>query len=128
VTTTATLAIHVPVLTILGEDDVPTCGPNTQGGNFDCSTGAAVAFQDAPFYSPQARIHACVIPFSGHDVSLALNHRLQAVDTVAWSSAFVGPRKFDEGRDLDEGRSIFEGLPWNDNLPCNCGGISDEPK
>jgi hypothetical protein len=30
-TTTATLAIHVPFLTILGSNDVPTCGPNPQG-------------------------------------------------------------------------------------------------
>lgn len=41
-TTTATLAIQVPVLTILGSDDVPTCGSNPQGGTFDCSSGAAV--------------------------------------------------------------------------------------
>src|SRR5690348_7840537 len=45
VTGNATLAIHVPVLTILGESDLPTCGPNTQGGNFDCSTGAVVAME-----------------------------------------------------------------------------------
>ena len=105
-----------------GESDVPTCGPNTQGGNFDCSTGAVVAFQEAPFYSPQARIHACVVPFSGHSVSLAINRRLQAADSVAWSSAFVGQRKFHERRDLDEGPGLFDGLLWNDNLPCNCGG------
>jgi hypothetical protein len=95
VTTDATQAIQVPVLTILGEDDVPTFGPNTQGGNFDCSTGAAVALQEVPSYSPQARIHACVVPFSGHVVSLAINRRLQVADAVAWSSAFVGQRKFD---------------------------------
>ena len=123
VTTNATQAIQVPVLTILGEDDVPTCGPNTQGGNFDCSTGAAVALQEVPFYSPQARIHACVVPFSGHVVSLAINRRLQVADAVAWSFAFVGQRKFDDSHDLDEKGGFFEGLPWNDNLPCNCGGI-----
>ena len=123
VTTDATLAIQVPVLTILGENDVPTCGPNTQGDNFDCSTGAAVAMQEVPFYSPAARIHACIVPFSGHVVSLAINRRLQVADAVAWSSAFVGQRKFNERRDLDEGGGFFEGLPWNDNLPCNCGGI-----
>ena len=123
VTTDATRTIQVPVLTILGENDVPTCGPNTQGGNFDCSTGAAVAMQEAPFYSAQARIHACVIPFSGHVVSLAINRRLQVADAVAWSSAFVGQRKFNDRHDLDEGPGFFEGLPWNDNLPCNCGSI-----
>jgi hypothetical protein len=24
---------------------------------------------------------------------------------------------------LDERGGFFEGLPWNDNLPCNCGGV-----
>jgi len=60
VTSNATRAIQVPVLTILGSNDFTTCGTNPQGGNFDCSSGAAVATQDAPFYSEQARIHACV--------------------------------------------------------------------
>ena len=64
-----------------------------------------------PFYSPQARIHACVVPFSGHVVSLSINHRLQAADAVAWSSAFIGQRKFHERCDSDEGHSLFEGLP-----------------
>ena len=57
----------------------------------------------APFYSAQARIHACVIFFSGHVVSLAINRRLQVADAVAWSSAFVGQRKFNDRHDLDEG-------------------------
>jgi hypothetical protein len=60
------------------------------GKGFDCSSGAAVAAQDAPFYSPQAYIHACVVPGSGHDISLALNHGRQVTDAVAWSSAYVG--------------------------------------
>jgi hypothetical protein len=51
--------------------------------SFDCSSAAAVVAQEASFYSPQARISACVIPGSGHDLSLSLNHRLQALDAVA---------------------------------------------
>jgi pimeloyl-ACP methyl ester carboxylesterase len=84
------LAIHVPVLDILGSNDATTCGPNGQGVTFDCSSGAAVARQEAPFYSAQAHIHACVVPGSGHDISLALNHGLQVRDAVAWSRAYVG--------------------------------------
>ena len=63
VTTDATRGIQVPVLTILGENDVPTCGPNTQGGNFDCSTGAAVAMQrKGPVLDPEdfSRVHNVV--------------------------------------------------------------------
>jgi hypothetical protein len=86
---TATQAIHVPVLDILGSNDLTTCGPNTQGGTFDCSSAAAVVAQEAPYYSPQAQLQACVIPGSGHDISLALNHDLQVSDTVTWTHTVV---------------------------------------
>ena len=89
VTNTATRAIDVPVLNLLGGDDFTTCGLSTQGHVFDCSTGAAVAAQEAPFYSPRAQIHACVIPGSGHDISLALNGGFQAGDAIAWSDKYV---------------------------------------
>jgi len=118
VTSTDTLAIKVPVLTILGSNDFTTCGTNPQGGTFDCSSGAEVAKQEVPFYSAEARIHGCIVPGSGHDLSLAMNHRLQVEDSVAWSTAFVGG-----GPDDDQNR-----LPWNDGLPWNCGGISAESK
>ena len=86
----ATEAIDVPVLDILGSNDLTTCGPNTQGRTFDCSSAAAVVAQEAAFYSAQAHLEACVIPGSGHDISLALNHDLQVADTVAWSQGFLG--------------------------------------
>ena len=89
VTNTATRAIDVPVLNLLGGDDFTTCGLSTPGHAFDCSTGAAVAAQEAPFYSPRAQIHACVIPGSGHDISLALNGGFQAGDAIAWSDKYV---------------------------------------
>ena len=92
VTDTATRAIGVPVLDILGSDDFTTCGLSTQGHVFDCSSGTSAAAQEAPFYSPQAQIRACVIPGSGHDISLALNSGLQAADTIAWSDTFVAHR------------------------------------
>jgi|SRR5271165_307212 len=118
VTSKATVAIQVPVLTILGSNDLTTCGPNPQGGNFDCSSGGVVATQEVPFYSPQARIHGCVVPDSGHSLSLAVNHRLQAADSVAWSSAFVDRRNANESAAFN---GTDRGLPWNDGLPWNCG-------
>jgi pimeloyl-ACP methyl ester carboxylesterase len=90
VTSTATRAIQVPVLSILGNHDLTTCGASTTGGSFDCSSPAAVVAQETPFYSAGVRIHACVVPGSGHSVSLARNHRLQVEDAVAWSIALVG--------------------------------------
>lgn len=118
VTSTATLAIQVPVLTVLGGNDFTTCGPNPQGGNFDCSSGRAVATQEVPFYSPEARIHGCVIPDSGHDVNLVVNHPLAAADMITWSFAFVGQLASLNNQGLD---GSYRGLPWNDGLPWNCG-------
>jgi pimeloyl-ACP methyl ester carboxylesterase len=123
VTSTATLAIQVPVLTILGSNDFTTCGANPQGGNFDCSSGTAVATQEVPFYSREAKIHACIVPGSGHDLSLAINHDLQVADSVAWSSAFVGQTGLDQQGEL-AGLHSSSGLPWNDGLPWNCGDVS----
>lgn len=97
VTSTATRAIDVPVLDILGGDDFTTCGLSTTGGTFDCSSGAAVAAQEAPFYAPQAQFHACAIPGSGHDISLALNHGVEARDAIAWSDSFVTHHGPDRG-------------------------------
>ena len=98
VASAATLAIQVPVLTILGSDDLPICRSSTK--SFDCSSAAAVVAQEAPFYSPKARISACVIPGSGHAISLSPNHRLQALDSVAWSYAFIGQSGRSTGGDL----------------------------
>jgi pimeloyl-ACP methyl ester carboxylesterase len=121
VTSSDTLAIRVPILTILGGDDLPTCGVNPQGVAFNCSSGSAIATQEAPFYAPEARIHACMISNSGHDVSLAVNRELQAADTVAWSSIFVGQATIEKDQAF---RGSLWGLPWNDGLPWNCGGVS----
>src|SRR5262249_54429565 len=106
-----TLAIHVPVLDILGSEDLTTCGPNPRGQVFDCSSGEAVAAQEAAFYSPDAHIHGCLIPGSGHDISLARNNVVQVLDATRWSNEFVGKMAGD--RDL----------PRNNDrrLPRNCG-------
>ena len=125
-TSTATQAIHVPVLTIVGSNDATLCGPSTRGRDFDCSSGATVAAQEAPFYSRAARLHACVIPGAGHDLNLTMNHRLQIADAAAWSAAFV-EQGADRGR-LHPG-AMDVGLKSNDGLPPNCGSAekSDGP-
>ncbi|MDE2448883.1 MAG: alpha/beta hydrolase [Gammaproteobacteria bacterium] len=117
-TSTATRAVRVPVLTIVGGNDATLCGPGTQGRDFDCSSGATVATQEAPFYSGAARLHACVIPGAGHDLNLTLNHRLQIADAVAWSAAFVDPRS---DRERLRPGAMDVGLKSNDGLPPNCG-------
>lgn len=61
---------------------------------------------DAAARAPVARIHGCVVPGSGHDISLARNSRLQVADAVRWSDAYVGQA----GRRRD-----------NDGLTHNCG-------
>jgi pimeloyl-ACP methyl ester carboxylesterase len=120
ITGKATRAIRVPVLTILGSNDTTTCGPNTPRAYFDCSSAAAVARQEAPYYSRQARLHACVIPGAGHDLNLTLNHGLQVADVVAWSAAFVDQRLARRGV-YSEAQTVRDVNPVSkDRLPWNC--------
>lgn len=87
---TVTQQINVPVLEVLGGADQVFCGPEINGATFDCSSGQAIASQEAPFYSAAAQLRACVIPNSGHDTALALNHDLQEADALAWAHDYVG--------------------------------------
>ena len=52
VTSTATLAIHVPVLDILGSDDFTTCGPNTKGGRSTARRRGGRSAGDAVLLAP----------------------------------------------------------------------------
>ena len=87
---TVSQGIDVPVLDIIGGQDKFSCGPDADGGTFDCSSGQIVASQEAPYFSPAAQLRACVIPNSGHDLNLALNHGLEEADAIAWSYEYIG--------------------------------------
>jgi pimeloyl-ACP methyl ester carboxylesterase len=87
---TATLAIHVPVLIIMGEEDALSCGADARGVDFDCSSGQRIAAQESPFYSPQAELEACAVPDAGHDISLHRTFWIQEAAAAAWSYAAVG--------------------------------------
>jgi len=87
---TVSRGIDVPVLDIIGEQDKFSCGPGVNGVTFDCSSGQILASQEAPFFSPAAQLRACVIPHSGHDINLALNHGLEEADAIIWSFENVG--------------------------------------
>jgi pimeloyl-ACP methyl ester carboxylesterase len=123
---TATRAIRVPVLIIVGSDDATACGPNTQGGYFDCSSGAAVARQEAAYYAPQARLHACVIPDAGHDLNLTPNHGLQVADVMSWSALFVDQRLARRKSDSEVPSARNIDLVSQDHLPWNCAAVSAE--
>jgi hypothetical protein len=89
-TTPLTQQISAPVLVVLGGEDKLFCGPEVDGATFSCGSGAEVASEEAPFYSAQAQLRACVVPDSGHDVNLALNHGVEEADAIAWAYEYVG--------------------------------------
>jgi pimeloyl-ACP methyl ester carboxylesterase len=89
---TITQQIDVPVLVILGGDDNLFCGAEVDGASFSCSSGQELASEEASYYSPAAELRACIVPNSGHDINLALNHDLEEADAIAWSYDYVGQR------------------------------------
>jgi pimeloyl-ACP methyl ester carboxylesterase len=87
---TATQAIQVPVLIVMGANDDVFCGPDSQGVNFDCSSGTAIARQETPYYSARAQLEGCSVPYAGHDVSLHLDFLVEEAAAAVWSYHFVG--------------------------------------
>jgi pimeloyl-ACP methyl ester carboxylesterase len=80
-----TRAIQAPVLVIMGARD-----SQLMGKTCDCSSGAAIAQAEAPYYSREARVEGCAVPHAGHSISLHRNHRVQEHVAVAWARRMVG--------------------------------------
>jgi pimeloyl-ACP methyl ester carboxylesterase len=94
-------------------NDPKFTGSHRYGGYLATSAGA------------RAPIQVPVLTLLG---SLAMNYELQVVDTVAWSSAFVGQYRFGERRDLADLDGRENSPPRNDDLLWNCGTVSTEPE
>jgi pimeloyl-ACP methyl ester carboxylesterase len=118
-----TRAVWVPVLTILGGKDRVACGPDERRGEFDCSSAAAIASQEADFYSPRARLHVCLIPNAGHNLNVDGSYRLVVADITAWSATYVD-RQVLRRRDGAFGR-VLAADARNDGLPINCSAVTD---
>lgn len=96
-----TRQIDAPVLVILGTKDAMFCGP-LAGVPTNCSSGQDVATDEAPDYSSAAQLRACVVPGSGHDINLALNHDVEERQALAWSNEYVGQ----QGQPIDGSRIL----------------------
>jgi pimeloyl-ACP methyl ester carboxylesterase len=80
--------IDVPVLLVDGQDDPLFCGTILVG--VDCSTSAALAAAEAPYFSSAAQLQTYVLPGSGHDVNLAPNTQLYQQVVLAWLGKTLG--------------------------------------
>lgn len=63
---TENAAIRVSVLIAVGEYDRLLCG----GGGTDASSSARFLEQESPWYSPEARLEAVIVPDTGHALNL----------------------------------------------------------
>ena len=77
---------NIPVLTVNGDADTFFCGPLAA----DCSSDEALAAFERPFYGPNAKVEAMVIPNGGHDINLELTAP-QAYDRmIEFADKYVG--------------------------------------
>ena len=80
-----TILIDVPVLVALGGQDELFCSPVPLVGT-DCSSSAALYAQEAPYYSPAARLRTYLLPgHYGHSFNFAPNADLFAETVVQWA-------------------------------------------
>jgi pimeloyl-ACP methyl ester carboxylesterase len=79
-------AVHVPVLVLNGDHDQLACGPTFS----ICTSAAALAAEEAPFWTPRVCLQTAVTPNSGHDVNLEKSAPVTYATIRAWSDTFVG--------------------------------------
>jgi pimeloyl-ACP methyl ester carboxylesterase len=80
----ATRAIGVPVLAVVGDRDILLCDDV-----LDCSSSEAVLAHEAPFYSAPARLHACAIADTGHDIALHRTRAAAEAAAIIWSYRLI---------------------------------------
>jgi pimeloyl-ACP methyl ester carboxylesterase len=100
----ATRAVDVPVLVIMGQDDL-MCGASPLGVSFSCDAGSVIASQEASQYGPDANVQGCSVAGSGHDLTLSYGVGLEEDAAAAWSMDTVGQH----------------GVRTSSGLPAACG-------
>ncbi|MGV9677448.1 alpha/beta hydrolase [Nocardia sp. NPDC003482] len=78
--------ITAPVLIVNGSRDRLSCGPNYSV----CADSATLRAQEAPYFSPAARLQAFVLPGSGHAVNLARNTQDYQNAVIDWVRSTIG--------------------------------------
>ena len=85
-----TILVDTPVLIALGGQDELYCAPPLLVGT-DCSSAAAVHRQEAPYYSPGARLRTYLLPGNyGHAFNYAPNADLFYQAVARWADEVVG--------------------------------------
>lgn len=97
-----TRQIDVPVLVIMGSKDSLFCGAGIPEVSANCTSGQGIATDEAPDYSAAAQLRACMVPGSGHDINLALNHDIEEQDALSWSNEYIGQ----QGQPADQSRAL----------------------
>ena len=85
-----TILIDVPVLVALGGQDELFCAPPLLVG-LDCTSAATVYRDEAPYYSPAARLRTFLLPGSyGHSFNFAPNADVFYRTVAQWADEVVG--------------------------------------
>jgi hypothetical protein len=78
--------LNIPVFDVIGDRDPFFCGLNAG----DCTTSAAMAAFEKPFYGAGATVQALVLPNTGHDLTLERTSPQATAAMLAFSEQFAG--------------------------------------
>ncbi|KFE66154.1 alpha/beta hydrolase [Hyalangium minutum] len=81
----ASLALKVPVLSVVGDDDATFCGVPT------CSQPGSAASLEPLYYPPAAQLELQVVPNAGHNLNLHLNAHTWFAIAQEWLDRRFGP-------------------------------------
>jgi pimeloyl-ACP methyl ester carboxylesterase len=87
---TATLAIHAPVLLVIGAKDAIFCDASGADPAHSCASSQSVYQMERPFYAPGVCLATVAVPNAGHSVSLHRDAGLVDLAARTWITAVVG--------------------------------------
>lgn len=78
--------ITVPVMVVMGGGDANFCGPPLGA---DCSSNEALRASEAPFYAPEARLSAYVVPGYGHSLNFSPQAPAYHQAVIDWTKSIA---------------------------------------
>jgi alpha-beta hydrolase superfamily lysophospholipase len=90
------MAIRVPVLVVVGQNDSLDCAPAI---GLSCADAAAICQRESGYYPPAARLATFVVPDAGHSINLHYHATRWFAAAAAWIDRLPQGREHGDGHD-----------------------------
>jgi hypothetical protein len=83
--------VNLPVLLVVGGQDVLFCPAPGEVNPIDCDDAGSVVAAEAPYFGPHATLSALTVADTGHDLALSTSAPVSAAAIQAWIGRTIRP-------------------------------------